>query len=436
MATSDPGITPTKNDPLLEELKAVLAEAQNLRFSSDNLNISDAAKSQNYDVAAEAAFCIHRLGTKLEEMITEDSRFPGTEVKWINKGNGSQGFYPRFAVTPLINRAILSNSAEEAIEWMQRVLATESAISLSISALWGVPVDDEIELLDNVKIVPLANIPDSFNKRWLMGLSDAFVGNAVYSPLNFTSPQSALVISEEIKPFISGPEDTTPDTALERFNKRHQIIDGITSVLTIVGNRAVIPSSQWLTLEDSDLEQASIINGRGTPWLEILPQKERKEEVLNELLAQEMVRGYFKLDESARGTVSIALHRLNKAIIRRDVGDSAVELSVALEALTGDDTTNEMTHKVKVRTVRLIGGSDEERARNASILKHTYEIRSQMVHKGSVQTNKPKEIAGVKMLPNEIINEAISLCAEFIRKIISIGKIPKWPTFDITENKN
>lgn len=435
MATSDPGITPAKNDPLLEELKAVLAQAQDLRFSSENLNVSDAAKSQNYDVVAKAASCIHSLGTKLREMITEDSRFPGTDVKWINKGNGAQGFYPKFAITPLINRAILSNSAEEAIEWMQRVLATESATSLSISALWGVPVDDEIELLDNVKIVPLDSIPDSFNKRWLMGLSNAFVGNAVYSPLNFTSPQSALVVSEKIKPFITGPEDEAPNSAEERFEERHKLINGITSILTIVGNRAVIPSSQWLTLEDSDLEQASIINGRGTPWIEILPQKERKEEVLNKLLAQEIVSGYFNLDKTTQGTVSTALHRLNKAIIRHNVGDSAVELSVALEALTGDGTTNEMTHKVKVRTVRLIGGSDEVRARNASILTNTYDIRSKMVHTGSVQTHKLKEIAGVKMLPDEIISEAINLCAELIRKIIRIGKIPKWPTFDITENK-
>jgi hypothetical protein len=65
--------------------------------------------------------------------------------------------------------------------------------------------------------------------------------------------------------------------------------------------------------------------------------------------------------------------------------------------LVGDKTNNEMTHKVKVRTVRMIGGNLEERRRNAAIVNKAYSVRSKMVHTGVVEADATETILGERV---------------------------------------
>jgi len=95
------------------------------------------------------------------------------------------------------------------------------------------------------------------------------------------------------------------------------------------------------------------------------------------------IRGYLALPDAPRARVRVALLRLNQALRRRSAGDGAIELSIAFEALTGDDQTMEMTHKVKVRSSRILGGTSEERRRNSAIVGRMYALRSKLVHTGT-----------------------------------------------------
>jgi hypothetical protein len=97
----------------------------------------------------------------------------------------------------------------------------------------------------------------------------------------------------------------------------------------------------------------------------------------------------------------------------------------------GDDATTEMTHKVNVRTVRLLGGSPDIRKTNAAILKEMYNIRSSLVHKGHVDNRASKEISGNKVSRAEIVARATAVCAGLIRTIVHRGSIPNWREFDI-----
>jgi hypothetical protein len=115
-------------------------------------------------------------------------------------------------------------------------------------------------------------------------------------------------------------------------------------------------------------------------------------------------------------------------------GDRAIELSIALETLLGDRDPTEMAYRIRLRSARLLGGPDAEREKNIALIKAAYSIRSIMVHRGRVETNKIKPIGDTKLNPSQIIDAAIALCAAIIKKFICRGSIPDWQAFDRAEH--
>ncbi|RQZ86845.1 hypothetical protein DF053_18745 [Burkholderia cepacia] len=167
--------------------------------------------------------------------------------------------------------------------------------------------------------------------------------------------------------------------------------------------------------------------------MEIVPAQFGNNANLDPEEAPEMVRAYLALPADTRQHVRVAIERISQAQRRRSVGDRAVELATALEALVGDGANNEMTHKVKVRTARYVGGSRDERIINAAIINKTYAIRSKLVHTGRIDENATAAIAGSHFTVSQIVDRALSLCVQLTKKIIMRGEIPDWSLFDITE---
>lgn len=419
--------------PLLEKLAFALAKARALRFSHRDLSMLDALGSQYIEISAEASIQFHSLKDGLRDLIVRDARFFGENTMMINTNNGSFGFYPNFVSGSLIRRALLTDSPEEAINWLQRVLGTTSAAGTITNALWGAPVEQEIILFDGVKIVPIEALPDSPNKQWITDYSYMDSQLSLMSGLSFTPPQSALVVACKVEPFIVDPE-LESRLLHNDYLQTNELIKNITLVLTVVGPRTVISAAQWFTFDEPDLEQTRLFSGRSTQMLEISPSRPNIEPTLNCAEAQEIVRAYLALQSSTQSKVCVALQRLNQSLCRHDVGDRAVELATALEALLGDNSTTEMTHKIKVRSVRLIGGSNEARIRNAAIINKTYSIRSALVHTGRVDASGTDTICGERLAVSYIVEQATHICAEVIKIIIRRGSVPDWSKFDIVEH--
>lgn len=204
--------------------------------------------------------------------------------------------------------------------------------------------------------------------------------------------------------------------------------------MTVVGPRVPISAAQWFNFDDPDLDLASILSGtRRSQLLEILPNLPGDYPILDPTEAQHIVQGYLALQGDTQHKVRVALQRLNQAQRRRNVGDRALELSTAFETLLGDDATTEMTHKIKVRSARLVGGPDDVRKKNAAIINKAYEIRSKLVHTGHVDPAKFKIVCGQRMSASDIIDHAVTVCVDLIKIIIRRGSIPNWSIFDITE---
>ncbi|WP_061172503.1 HEPN domain-containing protein [Caballeronia hypogeia] len=155
---------------------------------------------------------------------------------------------------------------------------------------------------------------------------------------------------------------------------------------------------------------------------------------LNTDEARRIVREFIALPDDVRGVMRVALKRINQAHLRHDVGDKAVELATAFEALLGDGGTNEMTHKITVRSVRLLGGTLSEREINKVIVNKMYSVRSKLVHTGKVDETKKVNVRGEQLTSQEIVDQALLLGVRVATKIIFDKKIPDWEAFDIREH--
>lgn len=426
-------ITAHHSFSLLEELTSAYNQARTMRFIASELMLPDALQSDDPYVSAMAATQLHELVAKLSELVVNDSRFPGDSVRMVRSDVGGSGFYPNFVGVPLLRRALQTGRPEEAIEWLQKVLGTSVAFGKTIHALWGIPVEREIQFTQDVKIVPIEELPDSIQKQWITGCLYFRSGSPVATMLDFTPPKSALIVRRRIDPFTCDP-GIQPVFANDEFLETDELLKNITLVLTVVGPRVAISAAQWFTFDDPDLEQACILSGqRRSQFHEILPNRHDDYPLLDSTEAQEIVQAYIALHGDTRRKVRVALQRLSQALRRHSTGDRAVELSTAFETLLGDNDKTELTHKIKVRSARLIGGVNEVRKKNAAIINAAYSIRSKLVHTG-VDDARSRTICGECMSATEIIDQTVRICTDLIKIIIRRGSIPDWSIFDIIEH--
>jgi hypothetical protein len=418
-------------DHLLKELTAILQEASTTKINVGEIGVLDALNSPDIDMSSSVNRILSDFGERLNKLVVQDARFPGNNPKMIGEYGGTFEFYPNYVGIYLVRRTLQTNSPEAAIESLRKVLTSTFATGKTIYPIWGVTVAQEIQLTETVKVVPIEQIPDSAQKEWITGHKYYSSNSPIMSAFDFEAPTAALLANRRIEPIIS---DASTKLIHDDVSKTDELLKDITLALTVVGPRASIPSTNWFTFDDPDIQQSSLMSGlRRFAPIEILPRFSMGYPLLDAFEAKSIVQAYLTLPKETRNRVRVALKRLNQAQLRHDVGDRALELSTAFETLLGDNGKTEMTHKIKVRSVRLIGGTDEVRKKNSAIINKTYGIRSCLVHTGVVDNAGSETICGQQTRFSEIIDHATIMCADLIKIIIRSGSIPDWPDFDIAE---
>lgn len=414
-------------------LTEAVSQARSVNFAYSSVTLTDALQSEDRVVSAHAAVRLHKLGEQLTNLILTDPRFPGEKTKFIRHFDGSSQIYPHDIGRTLLTRALRHEGPDEAISWMLKVLGTKSATGSVVQALWGVSVDKEFQLTPNVQIAPFATLPDTRQKE-IVRQSFMQMMRAPHSGgLGFREPKAVLIAKVTVDPVIVDSDDLEKRDNTENFFAMNNALTDITLALTAIGPRSSLTSAKWFSFDDPDLDEAGIGSGYSWPHIEILPIWPANFPLLDPVEAPQVVQDYLSLPEPVRRHVRVALHRLNQAQRRTNIGDQAVELAIALEALLGD-SQGEMTHKIKSRAARLIGGTDEVRVANAKVIGKTYEIRSNLVHTGFPDIKKPPTIDGRKMSGKEIVNQAACICADLIKIMIKRGAIPEWRQFDVLEH--
>jgi hypothetical protein len=422
-----------KSDELADALTSIIRAAQ---ATPGPMSLLDALRSPDMQIHGDAAMKLHKWCTGLPPILLADRRFGGTKPRMIRGESGASGFYPNFVAPGLVRKALESGDATSAICWLQKVMSTPYADGVSITALWGVPIDQRVDLTPDVSIIPMKDVPDSEQKQWIDTMMYAQSDSLTHSALNIEPPTSALIKRRRIEPFIvdaGEPAEQSQDSNQE-YLATHTLFQDIISVLTIVGPRVSLPFSHWFTYDDPDLQGESLMgSSRSGSLIEILPWNHDKYPPLDPVEAPTVVQAYLALKPSVRDIFNVSIQRINQAQRRRGVGDKAVELCTALETLMGDSGNTEMTHKIKVRATRLVGGAPSVRIYNAALLSETYAIRSKLVHTGKVDENRRKSIGGRELTRVDVVKETVQIAVELVKVLIRRGGIPDWTEFDVTE---
>lgn len=414
-------------DLLLEKLRSIQAAARAYPGG-----LLAAMKSVDINVQAPAVIKAHELSAGLTDIIVKDGRLLGDVVRMVASGNGAYGFYPMFVGQTLVRRLLELDSPEDALQWLIKVTHTSEAGGRMITLIRGAPVTEPVDLTPRLRLVPLSDLADSPQKQRMTSI-DLSQRPTVTGMLDWEPPSSALVISYPKHPFLIGEGESSPT----QYIADSELVADAILALTVVGPRIAMHAVNWFNFDDPDFEFARLGVSWGSQILEVIPnQRLEAFPPLDAARARQAVEAFLALEGSVKDKVRIALSRLRLALSRHSVGDKALEVAIAFEALLEDGGTSEMTHKIKVRTARLIGGSADERERNAAIVGRTYEVRSALVHQGHVDMSKKYRLRqGEEKVPaDNVVALAIGVCADLIWEIFRRKDIPVWTSFDIAEH--
>jgi hypothetical protein len=127
---------------------------------------------------------------------------------------------------------------------------------------------------------------------------------------------------------------------------------------------------------------------------------------------------YNRLLNNENNKIQIANRRLRSSYLRDNEEDSILDIIIALETLLSDNEKGEITHKLALRTARLISMFNQHY--NAlqvfNAVKKIYDFRSAVVH-GSHKIDSKREI---KLHAEAEPISTISLANDFLREIIGV----------------
>ena len=177
---------------------------------------------------------------------------------------------------------------------------------------------------------------------------------------------------------------------------------GITGVLTGFCQIIIKPKG-WADHWNADLPCIHIVSKRGyTEQLEKISWSDPAPGVNADECAR-VGELHNVLIQTSNNRLTLAAKRLNAASLRSDEEDSIVDVTIALEALLGDESKGEITHKLATRLAalaRLEPFKDHTPAEVFGFCKKIYSFRSAVAH-GSHETSKSRivNIREEKVIP-------------------------------------
>ncbi|MDA0161338.1 HEPN domain-containing protein [Solirubrobacter ginsenosidimutans] len=217
-------------------------------------------------------------------------------------------------------------------------------------------------------------------------------------------------------PFQPGPSDMGwyPAEIIDRFFDALRVVTGLETGYA----QAFVRPQGWARSYTADLPP--VVNGiavRRYPapferygWLDARPP------VTDDQIA-EVAALYTNLANAPDGgTLPLAAGRLSDAMLRDNDRDSILDLVIGLEAILGDQTTTEVTHKLALRAAAVLARLDEQAADPNQVfaaVKHIYGYRSAVAH-GNARNVARKQ--SIQVGEQEI--RTVDLATTYLRRVI------------------
>lgn len=343
----------------------------------------------------------------------------------LQSGGVRIGFQPNRAGYLLVFRGMNAN-ADDAVNWLADLVENSRASGLHVIPIWQLAVESAVPLADDVRLIPFSMLPPSSQKLWLEApLEEHHLFSwAIPSSLRMQQPTAAITARKVIDPlFVDADAEFQADP-----DPIPDLLDDVGLCLSTIGPHPLLGAVRWFQFDDPELNVAA--GSAITPTLlEIQPHWLPLPMALDADAAQRLVPKFLAMRRELRNRVRISLQRLVQAMLRREPGDTAADLSIALEALLTDQP-GEHTWKVSTRSAVLTGGDLQSKLSKRNVIAAAYRMRSSLVHSG-VASNLI-EVSGRGKIPaSTVCNEASVICAAALRTIIERGAISRWPEFDI-----
>lgn len=365
------------------------------------------------------------LSEKVQEALEALPFYQNHKECFVNQENGAYGFHP-FMVAPDLVHISFKRGVDAALTYFRKMINLPYADGHSTTLLLGLDLEKSFEIHPGVMLTRTEDLPNSSSKEHYIGNDNRWHFNNPHS-IFASTPKCALVRKIRIEPLTHHHADNSKN---KTYLESHKLFKDIALLLTLVGPSPVLTSIHWFEFEDQDI-QGVTPTGAGWQNHEIFPSTipNQSQPIANESICNTISSYYNISDAKVKKRVTVALERLSASLRRRNPGDSALELSIALEIIFAEDY-GENTFKIGLRAALLLSNEIEQRQRIRSVISSLYRQRSKLIHKG-----ENIDIAKIKghtpISSTELVREATDYVSQSIRKILEIGSIPDWNEYEL-----
>jgi hypothetical protein len=320
----------------------------------------------------------------------------------------------------LVAQARLRDSEQAVREFFEFVESNRLSL-LEVVPLWGLNPSTELAVHADIRLVSLERVPESLPRDLLLGID-----RSRYPVRNtfalIPRPRAALIRAFDFGPIFDpgGSSDATWPEAYSSAGaaqNESELMHGIARCLVPLVDRPIFPIAHWFQYD----EQTPLINTVGGWGGYDIDRRFVEEVAVHEVDASSTTRHvgrYLSMSPETRMALRTPLERLNRAMLRRTLEDTALDLGVALESLLCPEKAPEIGYRLQVRGTLLLGGSAEQRRGTRKLLSDLYQQRSIAAHEGVIAKKREQAAA--------LLDQGLELCSGLIREVVRRGTLPDW----------
>ncbi len=307
-----------------------------------------------------------------------------------------------------------TQNIEGSVDWLLQILNMREAVMLLKVALWGIKIEEPVQINANAKLTPFAAIDDSFLKGRLVERSRTLYDQTIWrSPTYHDVPETAYVETVPHFPCIGSK-------SFESMRNLYEKTGNLVSLLQASTGTEIVGAC-WLEYRNPDLEFSSV----NSSFFWLLPEvhpRVRQTVVADPQLILTNIAHFGDLPGKRKDNVLRSMHRFRLSQSREQTADQILDLTLAFEiAVSGGGEKTTPSFKVSVRTAQAIGGALSERKSTRERIAELYTLRNTAAHGGRLRN------ANALVL----IKDACHLYVRLMTKLLTLKSEPCWGDIEL-----
>lgn len=308
-----------------------------------------------------------------------------------------------------------SVGAEKVAEELDDFLKAEEIPGSEVLILNGIEINEEINLSDDIKLIPFLLLPDSLAKADY----SEYQTDKIMVPRSNFPPTAALICRNYSSPkFVMATPVLDSQKVYE--SRLPELIDAC-NFLALIGPSAPTPIASWWEADECVPYSRKFFYGSSAFMYDLKNYSMYKYSDMDAKYATELYSYYVKLSRQSKDRLTIPLERLKTAICRIKLEDKAIELGISMETTFLDENAGELGFRLSLYAARLLGETFDERKKIFDLTKYLYEHRSKSSHRGKIKHKKNN---------NNSVHETIDFGIDTVSKALKFIIKNDWPSWE------